>query len=146
MPGLLPEAGVSTATSEVDGRLADQRRNLDALLQRYTDQHPDVISTRKLIKDLEEQKKRELAEMRKSMAAMPAGGGVGSPAAQELTKMLAAAEVQVAALKARVDEYSSLRAGAVVGAYRAAAGGGRGATEPRLRRAEEELRGSGCPA
>lgn len=107
MPGLLPEAGVSTATSEVDGRLADQRRNLDALLQRYTDQHPDVISTRKLIKDLEEQKKRELAEMRKSMAAMPAGGGAGSPAAQELTKMLAAAEVQVAALKARVDEYSS---------------------------------------
>jgi polysaccharide chain length determinant protein (PEP-CTERM system associated) len=115
---LMQEANVAVSTPETDGRLADLRRNLDALLQRYTDQHPDIISTRKLIKDLEEQKKREMAELRKAALAAPtvgAGGGapVGSLASQELTRLLATTEVQVASIKARVDEYSSRYAQAV---------------------------------
>ena len=52
-------------TPEIDARIEAQKRNLDNLLQRYTEQHPDVISTRRLIKDLEEQKKKEVAELRK---------------------------------------------------------------------------------
>lgn len=107
---LMQEASASVATPELDARLAEYRRNLDALLQRYTDQHPDIISTRKLIKDLEEQRKRELAELRKAAAAMPSvnlPGGGGTPATQELVRILATTEVQVASLRARVDEYSA---------------------------------------
>jgi len=107
---LLQEANTAVATPELDARLADLRRNLDSLLQRYTDQHPDIISTRKLIKDLEEQRKREVAELRKAMMNLPpvgAGQGGGSPASQELLRIVATTEVQVAALRARVDEYSS---------------------------------------
>ena len=108
---LLQEANTAVSTPEIDARLAENRRNLDALLQRYTDQHPDIIATRKLIKDLEEQKKRELAELRKAALALPAvspalGGAGGSLASQELVRLLATSEVQVAALRARVDEYS----------------------------------------
>lgn len=108
---LLQESNAQVSTPEIDARLADQRRNLDALLQRYTDQHPDIIATRKLIKDLEEQKKREMAELRKAAMAMPSinagGNGGGSLANQELTRLLATSEVQAAALRARVDEYSA---------------------------------------
>jgi polysaccharide chain length determinant protein (PEP-CTERM system associated) len=109
LPNLLPDAASPTfGTPEVDARLAEQRRSLDALLQRYTDQHPDVITVRKLIKDLEEQKKRELAELRKAAQAAPsAATGPNSTVATELVRILATTEVQVASLKARVDEYSA---------------------------------------
>lgn len=110
---LLQESSISVATPEIDARIELQKRNLDALLQRYTDQHPDVLSTRRLLKDLEDQKRREVSELRKAAlataAATPstAGGAGPSLAAQELNRLMAGAEVQVAALKARVVEYTN---------------------------------------
>lgn len=107
---LLQESTANVSTPELDARLAEHRRNLDALLQRFTDQHPDIIATRKLIKELEEQRKKEIAELRKAAMNVPTasvGQATGSLATQELTRILATTEVQVAALKARVDEYSS---------------------------------------
>jgi polysaccharide chain length determinant protein (PEP-CTERM system associated) len=106
---LLQESAISVATPEIDGRLAQQKQTLDALRQRYTDQHPDIVSTQRLIRDLEAQKKKEMAELRKVAMATAGSGGVGptsSLAAQELGRMLATAEVQVAALRARVSEYA----------------------------------------
>lgn len=108
-------AGVNISTPEIDARIDAQRRNLDALLQRYTDRHPDVVGTQRLIADLEEQKRREMAELqrRAAAAATAAANNTGvaamagdSLAVQELSRMLATAEVQVAAMKARVDEFS----------------------------------------
>lgn len=107
---LLQEASSNVSTPELDARLAEQRRNLDALLQRFTDQHPDIVAARKLIKDLEEQRKREIAELRKAAMNMPVPMPMqssGSLAQQELVRLLATTEVQVASLKARVDEYSA---------------------------------------
>lgn len=114
---ILQESNLNVATPELDARLAESRRNLDALLQRFTEQHPDVVALRKLIKDLEDQRKKELADLRRAAMQMPtlgsSGGGGGSAAAQELSKILATAEVQVASLRARVDEYSSRYASAM---------------------------------
>ena len=104
---LLQESALSISTPEIDARIDTQRRNLDSLLQRYTEQHPDVISARKMIRDLEDQKRNEIAELRKSGAVPAATAGAGNMVSQELARMLAAAEVQVASLKARVDEYSA---------------------------------------
>jgi len=102
-------AEVYVATPELDARLESLKRNLDMLLQRFTDQHPDVVGTRRMIKEIEEQRVREIAERRRS--------GVGevmsrdaNPAVLELRRTLSAAEVQVASLRARVSEYES-RAG-----------------------------------
>ena len=106
---LLEESALSVATPEVDARIAVQRQNLDSLLQRFTDQHPDVVSTRKLLRDLEEQKKKEVRDLRKAAMAAPsvAAANGTSLVSQELNKLVANSEVQVAALRARVAEYSA---------------------------------------
>ena len=108
---LLQESSLNIATPEIDGRLEAQRRSLDGLLQRYTEQHPDVISTRRLIAELERQKAKEVAELRRAAMAVPAtsgGGGAGANlAVQELARVMATSEVQVASLRARVSEYQS---------------------------------------
>ncbi len=106
---LLQESAVAIATPEIDSRIAAQKQNLDALLQRFTDQHPDIVTTRKLIRDLEEQKKKEVRDLRKAAMATPAGGAgaMGNLVYQELTRILATAEVQAAAMRARVSELSA---------------------------------------
>lgn len=109
---LLQESSITVATPELDARIEGQKRNLDALLQRFTDQHPDVLATRRLVKELEDQKRKETLELRRAaMASAAANGqgssGVSSLAVQELSRALASSEIQVAALKARVAEYSS---------------------------------------
>jgi polysaccharide chain length determinant protein (PEP-CTERM system associated) len=114
---LQQESSSNLATPELDSRIEAQKRNLDGLLQRYTEQHPDVQSARRLIKDLEEQKKKEIAELRRQAMLAPAttpgaGSARNSMASQELARMLAASEVQVASLKARVSEYTARYAAA----------------------------------
>jgi polysaccharide chain length determinant protein (PEP-CTERM system associated) len=109
---LLQESSVAVATPEIDTRIAEQRRQLDNLLQRYTEQHPDVLTARRLIRDLEEQRRRETTELRRAAmaaaAATPAAAAANnSLAMQELNRVLATSEVQVAGLKARVNEYTS---------------------------------------
>jgi len=42
---------------EIDSRLDALKKSLDGLAQRYTDQHPDVITVKRQIAELEEQKK-----------------------------------------------------------------------------------------
>lgn len=106
---LLQESAISVSTPELDGRIDALKRNLDVLQQRYTDQHPDVIYTKRQIKELEAQKKAEVAAARKAALAsgtVPSAQSL-SLAGQELSRMLAASEVQVASLKARVSEFAS---------------------------------------
>lgn len=106
---LLQESSISVATPEIDARIEAQKRSLDSLQQRYTDNHPDVIATKKLLNDLEESKRKEVAALRQAAMASPAAAGTAqtSLAVQELSRMYATAEVQVAALKARVAEFSN---------------------------------------
>jgi polysaccharide chain length determinant protein (PEP-CTERM system associated) len=107
---LLAESAATVATPEIDARIEAQRRNLDTLMQRFTEQHPDVVGARRLIAELEVQKRREVLEMQRRMAGAGVQSGGASPAEnlaqQELNRMLATSEVQVAAMQARVDEYS----------------------------------------
>ena len=103
---LLSDKPMVISTPEVDARIEVQRRNLDALLQRFTDEHPDVMGARRLIRELEELKRREIQELRKTAIANPtAVGSNNSLAYQELSRVMAMSEVQVASLNARVAEY-----------------------------------------
>lgn len=104
---LLQESAMSISTPEIDGRIDAQKRNLDGLLQRFTEQHPDVIGARRLIKELEDLKRKEIQELRKTAMANPAAASSNSLAYQELNRLLATSEVQVASLRARVAEYEA---------------------------------------
>ncbi len=107
-PVLLPEApGADSGISlpEIDGRIDTLKRNLDALLQRYTEQHPDVVGARRLIKDLEEQKRQELLARKSFVASNPGTSISNNPVYQQLKISLAEAEANVASLQVRVSEY-----------------------------------------
>ncbi len=77
------------------------------MLQRFTEEHPDVAGARRLIKELEAVKLKEVQELRKTAMANPAPASGNSLVYQELNRLLAASEVQVAALRARVGEYEA---------------------------------------
>ena len=112
-----PEISVPAASSRgrlshpLDGRIASLESNLDGLLLQYTEKHPDVVSTRAILADLDAQREKELEEMRAEAAAAPAPAPApaargGNTVEQELTIALGNAEAKVASLQARVDEYS----------------------------------------
>lgn len=107
-PDRAEQDATSVSMPELDGRIDAQKRNLDTLRQKYTDEHPDVVGAKRAIRELEDQKKREVQEMRKAAANNPSLLVSGSSAAsQELRRAMASAEAQVAALRARVGEYEA---------------------------------------
>ncbi|THF63666.1 chain length-determining protein [Pseudothauera nasutitermitis] len=107
-PVLLPQTpnGSGVSIPEIDGRIDALRKNLDGLLQRYTESHPDVIGTRRVIEDLEAQKVSEIEARRQT-----GGGQFGSihsnPVYQQLKLVLSETEARVASLQARVGEYEA---------------------------------------
>lgn len=105
---LMSDSSASISTPEIDARIDAQKRNLDALLQRFTEQHPDVVGARRLIKELEDQKHKEIEELRKAALANPSAAPSNNTLAyQELSRVMATSEVQVASLRARVAEYDA---------------------------------------
>lgn len=93
---------------ELDGRIAAQKKALDTLLQQYTEQHPDVIAARRLIVELEAQRRQEIAERKRAAAANPGAiMSIASLADQRMRVAYAEAEAKVASLAARVAEYES---------------------------------------
>lgn len=109
-PVLLPEApGIEStiALPEIDSRIDAMKRNLDSLLQKFTDQHPDVIGTRRVIKELEEQKRRDLLARNKVAVSNPTATISSNPVYQQLKVSLGEAEANVASLRARVAEYEA---------------------------------------
>ncbi|MBK7744622.1 MAG: hypothetical protein IPI40_13675 [Betaproteobacteria bacterium] len=42
-PETAPEPAAGVSLPEIDGRIEALKRNLDTILLRYTDQHPDVL-------------------------------------------------------------------------------------------------------
>ena len=93
----------SIVNVELDSRIDALNRNLDTLRLNYTELHPDIISTKRLIAQLEERKKEEAKLVKPS--ADP--GKNYSPMLQQLNVALAEAEADVASMKARVEEYTA---------------------------------------
>jgi polysaccharide chain length determinant protein (PEP-CTERM system associated) len=106
-PVLMSDAGSASGgpATEFDARIADQTKLLDELMRRYTDQHPDVVATKRLIASLEDQKKQEIEARRKAAAANPGKFSTSTnPVFQKIKISLAETEASVAALRARVVE------------------------------------------
>ena len=101
IPDLSARQGVSV-TPEIDARIDAQKRQIDELLRRYTEQHPDIISSRRLIAQLEDERKKAIEEMQKAQKENPAAAGPATnPVFQQIKIAISEAEANVAALKAR---------------------------------------------
>jgi len=92
--------GAPSAPSELDMRIEAQSRQLDELLRRYTEAHPDVVSARRIIRELE-------AERAASLAKAPAidkssGSAATSPVFQRIRVALAEAEANVASTRSQL--------------------------------------------
>lgn len=95
----------SFRAAEIESRIDAMRRSLDQLLQRFTEDHPDVVGARRVLRELEGQR-RSLAGARR---ADPAASGTlpgGARASEQLKVSLAQAEAAVAGLTIRVAEFS----------------------------------------
>jgi polysaccharide chain length determinant protein (PEP-CTERM system associated) len=111
-PGTLPTPDEPPAAEEImipeiDSRLQPLKQGLDDMLRRYTEQHPDVVNTRRIIAELEEQKKKEVEVRRAKMKPSDRGGMTGNPVAQQLKIALAESEANVAAVRAQLAEYEA---------------------------------------
>ena len=111
-PTFLPDVpdvkGPEGAVPEIDTRLAALHHDLDDLLRKYTESHPDVIATRQLIANLEKQRREELAA-RKGTASPNAAATSpdANPVFQQLRISQADAEATVAAARAKLAGYES---------------------------------------
>ncbi|MEO6824511.1 MAG: XrtA system polysaccharide chain length determinant [Nitrosospira sp.] len=97
------DSASSIVNVELDSRIDLLNKNLDALRLNFTELHPDIISTKRLVAQLEERKKEEAKLVKPS--ADP--GKNYSPMLQQLNVALAEAEADVASMRARVEEYAS---------------------------------------
>lgn len=94
--------GQVSAPTELDTRLEAQKRQLDELLRRYTDEHPDVLATRKAITQIEAQKRVEAEAARKRREASGKVPAPTNPVYQRIRVALAEAEANVASLRGRL--------------------------------------------
>jgi polysaccharide chain length determinant protein (PEP-CTERM system associated) len=91
---------------ELDVRLETLIKNLDSLRMQFTEQHPDVVATKRLVEQLEARKKEQAS------TRSPDGqiGKSYGPVMQQLKVALSDAEAKVASMRARVGEYAARHA------------------------------------
>jgi polysaccharide chain length determinant protein (PEP-CTERM system associated) len=114
----LPDAGetrASEAVPEIDARIATLKKELDDLLRKYTDQHPDVLATKRLIDQLEQQRTTQLEARRKATGGSASTStSERNPVFQQLKISLADAEAAVASARAKLAgnqaQYQQLKA------------------------------------
>ncbi len=97
------EADTAIVNPEIDGRITALEKQLDSLRMQYTEEHPDIVAAKRLVASLQQRKKDEAKK-----AARNGDPGAGySPMLQQMNVALSVEEARVAALKARVGEYSA---------------------------------------
>ncbi|MBN8770135.1 MAG: chain length-determining protein [Thiobacillus sp.] len=100
-PELTAAAAAGATNSEIDDRIQALQKQMDQMRLQYTDLHPDVQATKRLIEKLEAEKKADLAKHK----ADPSGSKIQNPVYQQLTLSIAEADANVSSLRARVAEY-----------------------------------------
>lgn len=120
-PQLPPDAlgkASPAAVADVEARLETQRKQLDELLRRFTDGHPDVVSARRIIAQLETELKHRREEAANLVGSQQPGRAATSPIYQRIRISLADAEARVASLRAQLGSQQSQLADARAAANR----------------------------
>lgn len=93
----------ATVNPELDARIEALNKTLDSYRLQFTEQHPDIVATKRLIAQLEARKIQEA----KARASSTTIGRNYSPVLQQLKVALSDAEARVASMRARTEEYSA---------------------------------------
>ena len=108
LEALGPQTVAGPLVSEHETRLDTLKKQLDELLRRYTEEHPDVVSTRRTIAQVEALKRQDLEAKRAALAALSKGGpnavaaAATNPVFQKIRFALAESEANVASLRVRL--------------------------------------------
>ena len=98
-------AGAPLLSDPIDSRIEKMELKLDELLLQYTEKHPDVVSTRAALKELEKQKSRQGPQDRDTTDSRKSNI-VNSGLYQDLNVLLGKKEANIAALQTRVEEFN----------------------------------------
>ncbi len=90
--------GIDPRTQDIDKQIAAYQQQLNKLLLRYTDQYPDVISTKRMIAQL--QKRRQALKKHADTSSM--GVVSDNPVYQEMQKSLYTTQVQIRTLATQI--------------------------------------------
>lgn len=93
-----PTVGTGTGL-EIDGRIAALQKNLDDLLLRYTDVHPEVVGLREQIEELKKRRAEQIQAFMNGGLGVP---GSNNPVYQNAQIALNQANVEIAALQAKI--------------------------------------------
>lgn len=94
-------------TSQFDERIKTLQSQLDALLIRFTDNHPDVVETRRLMDSLKQQRDEEVAVLQQQAQTAPVSSGLNqSQVYQEMKLNAARLENEMASVNVRVQNYA----------------------------------------
>ncbi|RDE24210.1 hypothetical protein DV711_01015 [Motiliproteus coralliicola] len=102
--------GSFNMTSSFDRRIETLENNLDELRLKYTNIHPDIKETQRILDDLQQKREKELEERREELETINAqrGGGLNeNPVYQELKLALAREESNVSSLQVRRNTYGA---------------------------------------
>lgn len=109
--GTADASNVAIRVPEVDERLDTQRTRLDELRTRYTEEHPDVLGAKRVIAQLEDQRRREIEALRKKFADAPAERKAAAlppnRVLEQLRLDMSDVDARVASLRTRVADTES---------------------------------------
>ncbi|MDN3517211.1 hypothetical protein QWY84_06300 [Aquisalimonas lutea] len=103
-----PESGSSPRVQALDEQIRESRQQLDNLLLRYTEEHPDVENLQAQIERLEERREELVAESGGEGAPEPRAVET-NPVYQELQIRLNDRQSEVAALESQIEEKEDRR-------------------------------------
>jgi polysaccharide chain length determinant protein (PEP-CTERM system associated) len=97
--------------NDTSSRIAESQSKLDELLLRYTDKHPDVVSTRQALMELRARQQQELDAFRRGDAAAIAMSGLASnPVYQSIQVQLNQTDVEIATLRGELADHRRVEA------------------------------------
>jgi polysaccharide chain length determinant protein (PEP-CTERM system associated) len=108
-PQVVVHAGGMTGTP-LQMRIAELQKSLDTMLSQYTEQHPDVVSTRRILKKLEAEREAEEKSIAAAKDAVGADGqvpgktSIPNPVYEQVKLRLVDADSQVVAKQRRVEQ------------------------------------------
>jgi len=104
-----PAAGpAGTPATDTVARIAETQTHLDELLLKFTDKHPDVIAARQTLAELKARRDTEIESLKRGDPnAVAASGASSNPVYQGTALALSQADVEIASLRAELDQHQN---------------------------------------